>query len=132
MEFLILFPSVSSSGVRQDADFLNLHTHHFTHHPGCVSIPFNTGMEGLDVVINHISIPRETMRIISLAVRWEVLICTEVLCDWLVYRERGSLTMWARAGRKWRMQDVWSQCLSCFPSTIFLETWQVAKKTPLS
>lgn len=29
-------------------------------------------------------------------------------------RERGSLKMWASAGRKWRTQDVWSQSLSLF------------------
>ncbi len=40
-------------------------------------------------------------------------------------RERGSLTMWASAGRKWSMQDVWSQSLSLFPFTI-LETWHKA------
>lgn len=82
-------------------------------------------MEGLDVVINHISIPRESNNVNQpycdggrgLSAKQ----CFVIGCR----RERGSLTMWATAGRKWRMQDVWSQCLSLFPSTI-LETWHKA------
>ncbi|KAK2870251.1 hypothetical protein Q8A67_024643 [Cirrhinus molitorella] len=42
-------------------------------------------MEGLDVVINHISIPRENNNANQL---WEGLICEAVLCDWLQKRKR--------------------------------------------
>ncbi len=112
----------------QDATADQISSTH-THHPGCVSIPFNTSMEGLDVVINHISIPRETIRqsnntnqpFLHGGRGLSVKQCFLIGCR----RERGSLTTWASAGRKWRMQDVWSQCLSLFPFTI-LETWHKA------